>query len=48
MTLVYLWFPIDRLKELAREHYKRGHYRTGAGDDGRFSVILIPLREILR
>lgn len=47
-TLVYLWFPIERLKELAREYYRYGCYRTTAGDDGRFSIILVPLREILR
>jgi hypothetical protein len=46
-TLVYLMFPVNRLKELAREHFRRGHFRTNAGDGGRFSVILIPLREIL-
>jgi hypothetical protein len=28
-TLVYLWFPIERLR--AREYYRRGHYRTGRG-----------------
>jgi hypothetical protein len=44
-TLVYLWF---RLKELARDYYRRGCYRTGVGDDGRFSVVLIPLKGILR
>ena len=47
-TLVYLWFPIERLKEVAREYYRHGCYRTDAGDNGRFSVIFVPLREILR
>ena len=47
-TLVYLMFPIERLKELAREAIKQGHWRDCAGDDGRFTVALIPLRDILR
>jgi len=47
-TLVYLMFPIERLKELAREAYRQGRYRHGAGDGGRFCVVLIPLSEILR
>jgi hypothetical protein len=47
-TLVYLMFPIERLKALAREQHRAGNFRHGAGDDGRFSVILIPLREILK
>src|SRR5215468_10178544 len=28
-TLVYLMFPIERLKELAREQYQKGNYREG-------------------
>lgn len=47
-TLCYLMFPIERLKKLAREAIRRGRCRSGAGDDGRFDVALIPLREILR
>lgn len=47
-TLVYLMFPIDRLKELARAAYRAGRRRDGAGDGGRFSVVLIPLSELLR
>jgi hypothetical protein len=47
-TLVYLMFPIERLKALAREAFKAGRYRTGAGDGGRFSVVIIPLKDILR
>jgi hypothetical protein len=47
-TLVYLMFPIERLKELARKAYAQGRHREGGGDDGRFCVILIPLSEILR
>jgi hypothetical protein len=47
-TLVYLMFPIDRLKELAREAYREGRYHEGGGDGGRFCNILIPLQDILR
>lgn len=47
-TLVYLMFPIDRLKELAREAHHQGRYRTKGGDGGRFSNILIRLRDILK
>lgn len=46
-TLVYLMFPIDRLKELCRAAYRAGHWRSGAGDGGRFDVILIRLSEVL-
>lgn len=47
-TLVYLMFPIERLKELAREAFRVGHVHEGGGDDGRFCNILIPLKDILR
>ena len=47
-TLVYLMFPVERLKELAREHWTAGHFRMGCGDGGRFDVVLIPLAEILK
>jgi len=47
-TLVYLMFPVERLKELAREAYRQGRYRTGGGDGGRFSNILIRLSDILK
>jgi len=47
-TLVYLMFPIERLKELARIAYQEGHYHEGGGDGGRFCNILLPLRDILR
>src|SRR5215472_5522097 len=47
-TLVYLMFPIDRLKELAREAYRQGRYHEGGGDGGRFCNILIPLSWVLR
>jgi len=47
-TLVYLMFPIERLKQLCREAYARGRWRSSAGDGGRFDVILLRLSEILR
>jgi hypothetical protein len=47
-TLCYLMFPMERLKELAREHYRLGHFHEGGGDGGRFCNILIPLSEILK
>jgi hypothetical protein len=47
-TLVYLMFPVDRLKAVARLAIKQGRSRSGAGDKGRFTVALIPLRDILR
>jgi hypothetical protein len=47
-TLVYLMFPIERLKHLARQAILAGRRRSGAGDNGRFDVALIPLAEVLR
>lgn len=47
-TLVYLMFPIERLKQLARESYRAGRYHEGGGDGGRFCNVLIPLSEILK
>ena len=47
-TLCYLMFPIDRLKELARQAYAEGRYREGGGDGGRFCNILIPLSWVLK
>jgi len=47
-TLCYIMFPIERLRDLAREQYRKGNFRTGGGDGGRFCNILIPLSEILK
>ncbi|HEY1878465.1 MAG TPA: hypothetical protein VGG68_00885 [Caulobacteraceae bacterium] len=47
-TLVYLMFPTSRLKDLAREAFRQKRFRTGAGDGGLFSVVLLRLRDILR
>ena len=47
-TLCYLMFPAERLKKLAREAYKKGRHRSNAGDGGRFDVVLLRLRDILK
>jgi hypothetical protein len=47
-TLCYLMFPIERLKKLAREAYKAGRRKPNAGDGGRFDVVLLRLRDILK
>jgi hypothetical protein len=47
-TLCLLMFPIDRLKELARQAYTAGHRHEGGGDGGRFCNVLIPLKDVLR
>lgn len=47
-TLVYLMFPVPRLKELARQAIRDGRSRSGAGDGGRFEVALLRLSEILK
>lgn len=46
-TLLYLMFPVERLKELARAAIRNGRKRKG-GDGGRFTVALIRLSEILK
>ena len=46
-TLVYLMFPIERLKQLAREAIREGRFRVG-GDGARQHIALIRLRDILR
>src|SRR4029077_10931742 len=43
-TLCWLMFPIERLKDLAREQHRKGNFRKGGGDGGRFCNIIIPLR----
>lgn len=47
-TLVYLMFPIERLRELTRQAYYAGNYHKGGGDGGRSCNVLIPLKEILK
>jgi len=47
-TLVYLMFPIERLKELARYHIKLGNTYKNGGDRGNIDMVLIPLADILK
>jgi len=47
-TLLYLMMPVERLKELARAAFKSGNWRSHAGDGGRFDVVLLNLRDLLR
>lgn len=47
-TLVYLMFPVERLKVLCREAYRRGNWRAGGGDGGRFDVVLLKLTDLLQ
>jgi hypothetical protein len=47
-TLVYLMFPMARLKDLCREAIRSGRCRSNAGDRGEFDVVILPLREILK
>jgi hypothetical protein len=42
-TRVWLMFPVERLKRLAREAYKAGRWRKG-GDGERFEMVLIPIK----
>lgn len=47
-TLVYLMFPIERLKELVKQAAQEGGKREHGGDGGRFSNVLIRLKDILK
>lgn len=47
-TLVYLLFPIDRLKELCRDAIRKGQCHRGGGDDHSCDNVLLPLSEILK
>jgi hypothetical protein len=46
-TLVYLMFPLERLKELARVAYLAGRHRKG-GDGDRMEMVLLSLASILQ
>lgn len=46
-TLLYLWLPVPRLKELCRAAFKAGMVRHHAGDGERQSVILLRLSDLL-
>jgi hypothetical protein len=48
VTLVYLMFPIERLKELGRMAFRAGRYRVKVGDNGKSAVVLVPLQWVLR
>lgn len=43
-TLVYLMFPVERLKALCKA---KGAVRHGSGDNAAQSVVILPLSEIL-
>jgi hypothetical protein len=48
ITLVYLMFPIERLKQLARKAFAEGRYHESGGDGGRFCNVLIPLSWVMK
>ena len=48
VTLVYLMFPIDRLKALCRDACRDGNVRLNGGDGGKFDNIILPLKDILK
>ena len=47
-TICYFMFPVDRLKEICRDAYRAGKYRTQGGDGGRFDNILLRLADLLK
>lgn len=47
-TLVYLMFPIERLRDLVAEARLAGRIRTAAGDDGEQHLALVRLNDILK
>jgi hypothetical protein len=47
-TLVYLMFPIARLKHIAGLAWQAGRYRVRGGDGRRTSNVILPLRWVLR
>lgn len=47
-TVIWFMFPVERLRALCREAYARGDYRTGSGDDGKSSVILLAISKLTR
>jgi hypothetical protein len=47
-TLLYLMFPIERLKALARKAIRAGQSRSGVGDGDMFDVALVRLEDILK
>lgn len=47
-TLGYFMMPMDRMKQIAMAAYRAGRHREAAGDGGKFKVILVPIRSLLR
>ena len=47
-TLVYLMFPIERLKTLCRDAIRDGRCHKGVGDDDLSDVVILRLRDILQ
>jgi hypothetical protein len=47
-TLVYLMFPIERLKTLCRDAMRAGRVRKGVGDDNLSDVVILRLKDILQ
>jgi hypothetical protein len=45
-TVLYLMFPVERLKQFAAKHTRADS--IDIGDGGRFSVILLKLRDLLQ
>jgi hypothetical protein len=46
-TLVWMMFPIERLKDLARRAYHEGRTRRG-GDGGLSEMVILPLVDIFK
>lgn len=46
-TLVYLMFPIERLKMICRDAFKAGKYSVNGGDNDAQSNILLSLEDII-
>jgi hypothetical protein len=47
-TLMHMMIPMERMKELCRDAYRRGDYRLGCGDGNLSDVVLLRLRDLLR
>lgn len=46
-TLMHLFLPVPRLKDLCRIAIKAGKVRHNAGDDGHSSVVLLRIADLL-
>jgi hypothetical protein len=47
-TYAYLALPVKRLKTLCREAYRRGNWKSGIGDDGKVSAVLLKIEDLLQ